>query len=94
MSYHRFSNLGQAFQGDLNGKLIKNIKSQDYVNLECNCNIKSKVNGACAFGGDCRKSVVVYKAECIDCGMCYLGNMQQKLKMPTSRRSIQTSKDR
>ena len=41
------------------------------------------MNGSCAFGGDCRKSVVVYKAECIDCGMCYLGNTQQKLKMQT-----------
>ena len=78
-----FSNLGQAFQGDLNGKLIKNIRSEDYADLECNCNITSKVNGSCAFGGDCRKSVVVYKAECIDCGMCYLGNTQQKLKMRT-----------
>ena len=83
MSYHRFPNLGQALQGDLNGKLIKNIRSEDYADLECNCNITSKVNGSCAFGGDCRKSVVVYKAECIDCGMCYLGNTQQKLKMQT-----------
>jgi hypothetical protein len=43
MSYHRFSNLGQAFQGDLDGKLIKNIRSEDYADLECNCNITSKV---------------------------------------------------
>ena len=54
-----FSNLGQALQGDLNGKLIKNIRSEDYADLECNCNITSKVNGSCAFGGDCRKSVVL-----------------------------------
>jgi hypothetical protein len=49
-----------ALQGDLNGKLIKNIRSEDYADLECNCNnITSKVNGSCAFGGDCQKSVVV-----------------------------------
>ena len=83
MPCHRFSNLGQAFQGDLNGKLIKNIRLEDYANLECNCNITSKVNGTCAFGGDCWKSVVVYKVECKDCGMCYLGNTQQKLKRIT-----------
>ena len=41
------------------------------------------MNGSCAFGGDCRKSVVVFKVECVDCGMCYLGNTQQKLKMRT-----------
>ena len=81
MSYHRFSNLGQAFQGDLNGKLIKNIRSEDYADLECNCNIvTSKVNGICVYSGEYRKSVVVYKAECKDCGMCYLGNTQQKPK--------------
>ena len=83
MSYHRFPNLGQALQGDLTSKLIKNVRSEDYADLECNCNSTSKVNGSCAFGGDCRKSVVVYKAECVDCGMCYLGNMQQKLKIRT-----------
>ena len=83
MSYHRFLNLGQALQGDLNGKLIKNIRLEDNANLECNCNKSSKVNGSCAFSGDCRKSMVVYKAECTDCGMCYLHNTQQKLKMRT-----------
>ena len=81
MSYHRFSNLGQAFQGDLSGKLTKNVQSEDFARLKCNCNKTSLVNGECAYGGDCRASIVVYKAECKECKMCYLGNTQQKIKL-------------
>ena len=33
------------------------------------------------YGGECRKSIVVYKAECKDCKMCYIGNTQQKIKV-------------
>ena len=81
MSYHKFPNLSQAFMGDLTVKLTKNVKSRDFEDLECNCNRASKVNGLCMFGGECRKSIVVYKTECKDCGMFYIGNTQQKLKV-------------
>ena len=81
ISYHRFSNLGQGFQGDLSGKLTKNVQSEDFAQLKCNCNKKSLVNGECAYGGECRASIVVYKAECKECKMCYLGNTQQKIKL-------------
>ena len=37
------------------------------------------------FGGDCRKAIVVYKAECRDCNMIYIGNTQQKLKVRTTQ---------
>ena len=81
MSYHRFPNLGQAFQGDLCSKLIKNVNSLDFGDMPCNCNRTSRINGECVYKGDCRKSLVVYKAECNDCKMCYLGNTQQKIKI-------------
>ena len=85
MSYHRFTNLAQAFQGDLTTKLVKNVKSLDFDDEPCNCNRASKINGECAYGGDCRKSIVIYKAECKDCNMAYLGNTQQKLKLPINQ---------
>ena len=81
ISYHKFPNLSQAFMGDLTAKLTKNVNSRDFEDLPCNCNRASKVNGVCMFGGECRKSIVVYKAECKDCRMIYVGNTQQKLKV-------------
>ena len=61
--------------------MSKNIESADFANLPCNCNRSSKVNGECMYKGECRRSIVVYKAECADCKMCYIGNTQQKLKL-------------
>ena len=92
MSYHRFPNLGQAFQGDLTTKLVKNVKSLDFDDEPCNCNRASKINGECAYGGDCRKSIVIYKAECKDCNMAYLGNTQQKLKLRINQHLGEVSK--
>ena len=63
MSYHRFLNLSQAFQGYLSGKLMKNIQSKDFSELKCNCNKTLKVNGECVYGGECHRSIAVYKAE-------------------------------
>ena len=81
MSYHKFSNLGEIFQGDLNKKLMNNITSKDFMDLDCNCRRCSTVNGRCIYGGKCRKSIVIYKATCKDCGCYYIGNTQQKLKL-------------
>ena len=53
----------------------------DFMDLPCNCNAKSKVDGEYMFKGDCRKSIVVYKAKCKICEMAYFGNTQQKLKL-------------
>ena len=80
MSYHKFPNLGQMFQSDLTTKLTKDIESLDYMDLPCNCNVRTKVKGKCWFNGECRKSIVVYKAKCKLCEMFYIGNTQQKLK--------------
>ena len=81
MSYHRFPNLGQAFQSNLNTKLTKNSGSANFAELPCNYNRTSRVDRNFMYGGECRRSIVVYKAECKDCKMCYIGNTQQKLKL-------------
>ena len=60
MSYHRFPNLGEIFQGDLNNKLMDNITSKDFMDLKCNCTNATTVNGECIYSGNCRKSIVIY----------------------------------
>jgi hypothetical protein len=37
MSYHRFNNLREMFQGHLNRVLIENVESEDYCDRPCNC---------------------------------------------------------
>ena len=65
MSYHKFTNLGEIFQGDLNDdKVMDGITSKDFMDLNCNCIQSTTVNGKCICGGNCRKSIVVYKAIC------------------------------
>jgi hypothetical protein len=76
MSYHRFSNLRELFQGDLNTKLNSGIISKDFQNLPCNCRNKK----ACAYGGKCRHSIVVYQATCVQTNKRYIGNTQQHVK--------------
>jgi hypothetical protein len=81
MSYHRFNNLRETFQGDLSKKLTDNIVSLDFKNLPCNCQSSSKgENGLCIYEGACRKSIVVYKTTCLQTGKVYIGNTQQHLK--------------
>ena len=80
MSYHEFSNLNEIFQGDLNNKSMENMTSRDFMDLNCNCNRGSKIDGECIHGKECRKSIVVCKATCNDCGCYCIGNTQQKLK--------------
>ena len=80
MSYHKFTNLGEIFQGDLNDKLMEGITSQAFMDLKCDCMSSTLVNGKCICGGNCRKSTVVHKATCKECGCHCIGNTQQKLK--------------
>ena len=80
MSYHRFTNLLEIFQGDLNAKLTENIESQSFMDLPCNCSRRTKTaEGHCRYGGECRRSIVIYKAKADD-GHYYIGSTQQKLK--------------
>ena len=65
MSYHKFSNLNQILQGDLTEKLMNGIASKDFEPRACNCHNAAKgENGYCAYNGECRSSVIVYKAQC------------------------------
>jgi hypothetical protein len=68
MSYHRFSNMRELFQGDLNTKLNRNVISKDFQKLPCNCRNKQ----ACQYSGDCRTSIVVYQAVCLKTNKCYI----------------------
>lgn len=81
MSYHKFPNLGQQFQSDLTQKLTKEMRSMYFMELPCNCNAKTKVDGKCMFKGDCQKSTVVNNAKCKICKISYFGYTQQKLKL-------------
>jgi len=98
MSYHKFANLREKFQGDLNNKLMTGINSEDFIDRDCNCNATTLVDGKCAFNGECRKCILVYKATCKICDKFYIGNTQQLLKkrmgqhFSETRRQINTSK--
>ena len=64
MSYHRFTNLSEAFAGYIVSKWNKNIISKDSKDLTCNYNVSSIIDGKCVFNIGCRKSVVIYKDMC------------------------------
>ena len=81
MSYHKFPNLGQQFQSELTSKLTKDLRSMDFMDLLCNCNKASKIDGKCMYKGDCQKSIVVYNVKCKLYDMSYFGDTQQKLKI-------------
>ena len=80
MSYHKFPNVRELLQADLTMKFTKELEVTDFMGLPCNCLQKTTTNRNCIYGGNCRKSLVVYKATCIKTGKAYIGNTQQKLK--------------
>ena len=80
LSYHKFPNLRELLQGDLTTKLMEHIGSKDFERRECNCTTASKVDGVCIYGGNCRESMVIYKATCKETGKFYVGCTQQKVK--------------
>lgn len=85
MSYHKFSNLREIFQGDLSTKIMEGIGSRDFINRSCNCNKSTLINGLCPFKGKCRHSMVVYSLKCKECNMTYIGQTQQTLKNRTNQ---------
>jgi hypothetical protein len=80
MSYHKFFNLREIFQGDLNQKVMDGIISRDFMDWPCNCKRASKIDRKCVHNKECRKMCVVYKATCKICDKFYIGQTQQKLK--------------
>ena len=82
MSYHRFTNMREIFQGDLSSKLNDGLSSLDFECLKCNCNTnRGKKDGFCKYNNCCREQVVVYQAECQITGKRYIGNTQNHLKI-------------
>ena len=81
MSYHKFSNVGELFQGDLSRKIMNGVTSLDFKNLQCNCQAANKINnGLCIFNGECRHNCLVYKLSCKACDKHYIGCTQNKQK--------------
>jgi GIY-YIG catalytic domain len=79
MSYHRFPNLRELLQGDLQQKLWVGIGSLDFETLKCNCQ-PGATEPSCKYNNVCRHPLVVYQAKCTTTGKCYIGNTQQHLK--------------
>ncbi len=78
MSYHRFSNMREILQTDLNSKLNADVLSQDFQPDEkCNC---IGNGGRCKYNDVCCKKIVVYKAECLNTGKSYIGCTQKSVK--------------
>jgi hypothetical protein len=78
MSYHRFTNLREIFQGDLSRKLTLDVISKDFEPLDCNCRLGP--DKKCGYDNVCRKSIVVYIVECKKSAKFYIGNTQQHFK--------------
>ena len=78
MSYHRFTNLREMFNGDLTCKLNRNVESLNFKTLPCNC--RDHATTGCNYGDACRDSIVVYQALCKETGKSYIGCTQQHLK--------------
>ena len=81
MSYHIFPNLREIIQGDLVSKLRKGIAYKHSIDRKFNCNLTTKVNGMCAYRGECSRLCVVYKLKCEFCGDFYNGNTLNTLKI-------------
>jgi hypothetical protein len=80
MSYHKFSTLGEKFNSDLSGKIMKGVYDLEWSDRACNCNSKTLLdNGHCLYKSQCRKSLVVYNLECKLCDSHYVGKTQQYL---------------
>ena len=84
MSYHKFSNLGEKFNGDLNKKVMKDVIDFNLRDRECNCDTRTlTASKECLFEGKCRRSMVVYELYCKLSGKSYYGKTQQYLKKRT-----------
>jgi hypothetical protein len=75
MSYHRFSNLRELFQGHLS-KVLLNVDSEHLRDRPCNC----PGRGSCRYNNICRKALLVYKVTIPQTGKYYIGASSQPLK--------------
>ena len=86
MAYHKFPNLTELLQSDLNKKVMNNVISVDYENTDCNCTPKlHNRKGECVCKGACNTTTVIYQVTCTTCEalgnpMYYIGSTQNKMK--------------
>jgi len=86
MSYHKFTNLGEQFNGDLTGKVMDGVNDFDLRDRPCGCHRSSKrADGRCFYDGNCRRSMVVYKLRCKCCDSSYFGKTQLYLRDRTQQ---------
>jgi hypothetical protein len=88
MSYHRFSNLRELFQGHLNKVLLRNVDSEDLRDRPSNC----PGRGSCRCNNICRKALIVYKVKIPQTGKYYIGATSQTLKKRVARHLQDTRK--
>ena len=81
MSYHKFPNVKELFNGDLQNKLMADIVDTDVEDLDCNCNKNSKTrDGKCIYDEKCRLQTVVYEAYFPQHNKSYIGKTQRHVK--------------
>ena len=50
MSYHNFSNLGENFNSDLQGNVMREIYEKTWNDRQCNCVVgTTKADGTCMY---------------------------------------------
>ncbi len=68
MSYHKFLNLGEKFNSDLQSKVMREIDDKTWNDRKCNCDVRTnKAVGTCLYEGLRRKATVVYELKCSLC---------------------------
>ena len=81
MSYHRFPNVKELFNGDLLEKLMDGIADTEVEDLDCNCNKTSKTRDRkCIYDEKCRLQTVVYEAYFPKYNKSYIGKTQRHVK--------------
>ena len=75
MLYHKFPNLREKFNGDLNKKITEGANSLNFLARPCNCRDKP-----CGHGNACRQKLVVHQVTCLETGKKCIGNTQQTVK--------------
>ena len=86
MANSRFANLGELLEGDLSSKVMAGIIDEEMVDRPCNCNARSlREDGTCAYGGKCRKKMVIYGLTDRNTNKTYFGKTVQHLKERTQQ---------
>jgi len=86
MLHHKFPNILELFQSNLNKKVMHGLISLDFEKRYCNCTKALKnEDGKCIFNGKCHSTTVICRVTCTTCAeneqpMYYIGSMQNAVK--------------